>query len=97
MLTTDALLAIAFLLAVLAAIGVRIALSLRDLGSALDRIAERMGQAPAFPARLAEESPEARPEEAPLDETEIAAVIATAARFAGTQATKNTDDERKQR
>lgn len=85
MIATDALLVIAFCLAVIAAIGVRIALTLTDIGSSLDRIASAseqrpLGQSASTTTALAPPSPEG----AVAEETEIAAVIAAAARYAAT-------------
>jgi hypothetical protein len=82
MIATDALLVIAFCLAVIAAIGVRIALTLTDIGSALDRIAAASEQRSL--ARLepsAAVPTPAQSEEGLPNETEIAAVIAAAARY----------------
>jgi hypothetical protein len=97
MIATEAILVIALCLAVVAAVGVRVALSLKDIGISLDRIADALeggaqakacgspripnaagGQdAAAFAAGKAEGEGGAF-----ATESEIAAVIATAARYA---------------
>lgn len=86
MLATEALLVIAFLLAILAAVGVRVALSLKDIGDALERIAQNVENREVTrsgtTASSAAFAPLASPaEESLTEETEIAAVIATAARY----------------
>lgn len=85
MIATEAILVIAFCLAVVAVIGIRIALSLADIEKSLDRVAR------ALEGRAAENGPQAvtgRTEAAgglarptPPDDSELAAAIAAAARF----------------
>ena len=85
MIATDALIFIALCLAVLAAIGVRNALSLKDIGLGLDRVASALEastrgvgshQGPSSAMAQVPGSPGP-------DEAEIAAAIATAARAVG--------------
>ncbi len=83
MLATDVLIAITVILAILAAIATRIALSLKDIGSSLDRIAEGMVERPSLIPDLGLHLPLARPDDAVPSDTEMAAVIAAAARFSG--------------
>ena len=91
MIVTDALIVIALCLAVLAAIGVRNALSLRDIGVGLERLAQVL-EAEGVPERgrartAAQSAPgaadAAQPAQAGPDETEIAAAIAAAAKTVG--------------
>ncbi len=88
---TEALIAIAVCLAALVAVGVRIALNLKDISESLERLTNRFapeGSPPFAPAgpgsgRDAKAAPEGtRPEPAlPPEDAEIAAAIAAAARF----------------
>jgi len=85
MIATEAILVIAFCLAVVAVIGIRIALSLADIEKSLDRVAK------ALEGRAADHAPlsiAGRPGAAGTearsiapDDSEIAAAIAAAARF----------------
>jgi hypothetical protein len=90
MLTTDALIFIAVCLAVIAAVGVRIALSLKDIGAALERVATSLKES----GRPAAERPPERPvaeEGASPAESEIAAVIGIAARYAAQSKREGTE------
>jgi hypothetical protein len=86
MITTDAILVIAACLAIIAAIGVRIALSLRDIEKSLDRVADALeltaqGGGQLGRHRGAAHRPGQPASEAAPTEAEIAAAIAAAARF----------------
>lgn len=80
MIATDALIIIALCLAVLAAIGVRNALSLRDIGLSLEKVAAALESSRSNPASSA-----APPSPGPAgpEEAEIAAAIAAAAKAVG--------------
>lgn len=85
MIATEAILVIAFCLAVVAVIGVRIALSLADIEKSLDRVAKALeGQAadhaPLTAAGRAEAADNGQRPASPND-SEIAAAIAAAARY----------------
>ena len=87
MIATEAILVIAFCLAVIAAIGIRVAMSLADIEKSLDRVANSLEtggfagpQALAGAAGKASTSPQGTGLSAP-DDAEIAAAIAAAARF----------------
>ena len=88
MLVTDALIFIAVCLAVIAAVGVRIALSLKDIGASLDRVSAALS-APGRSA-TAPEKPAAEENAAPA-ESEIAAVIGIAARYAAQSKREGTE------
>lgn len=81
MIATDALVFIALCLAVLAAIGVRNALSLRDIGLGLEKVAAALEAS----SRANPSSPAAPPPPGPTgpEEAEIAAAIAAAAKAVG--------------
>lgn len=98
MLATDVLVFIAFCLAVIAAVGVRIALSLKDIGTAIDRATEAFretGRAalpfaperPGSPLAPGQEEGGGQP-----SESEIAAVIGIAARYAAQSKREGTRD-----
>jgi hypothetical protein len=88
MIANDALIGIAICLVIIAAIGVRLALSLRDIETSLDRVAAALEAAAARaapgPGPAAAAAPAPGPGQAGLQpsEAEIAAAIAAAARFA---------------
>jgi hypothetical protein len=90
MLTTDVLIFMAVCLAVIAAVGVRIALSLKDIGTALDRVSAALGESGRRAEARAAERP-APEESASPAESEIAAVIGIAARYAAQSKREGTE------
>jgi len=90
MLTTDALVFISVCLAVIAAVGVRIALSLKDIGTALDRVTAALKESGRPTAAQAPERPIAEECASPT-ESEIAAVIGIAARYAAQSKREGTE------
>ncbi len=81
MIATDALIIIALCLAVLAAIGVRNALSLRDIGLGLEKVAAALEATTRADLPSSSAPPPAGP--AGPEEAEIAAAIAAAAKAVG--------------
>jgi len=90
MLVTDALVFIAVCLAVIAAVGVRIALSLKDIGASLDRVSAALSAPVRSALTAAPERPAAEENAAPT-ESEIAAVIGIAARYAAQSKREGTE------
>jgi hypothetical protein len=90
MLVTDALVFIAVCLAIIAAVGVRIALSLKDIGASLDRVSAALSASGRFSPATAPERP-AVEESASPTESEIAAVIGIAARYAAQSKREGTE------
>ncbi len=81
---TSEALVIAIFLGVLAAVGVRVALSLHDIEKSVDRVAaalERLAGRGSSKGRGEARSSSAEPSENEPSEAEIAAAIAAAARF----------------
>ena len=88
MIATEAILVIAFCLAVVAVIGIRIALSLADIEKSLDRVARALeGRAADHASTVAagraagDGAPGGRARPAAPDDSELAAAIAVAARY----------------
>lgn len=90
MLTTDALIFIAVCLAVIAAVGVRIALSLKDIGTALDRVSAALRES-GRPAEARAPERQVAEEGGSPSESEIAAVIGIAARYAAQSKREGTE------